>query len=166
MVIEMANKRDKKPVSRIDNSDTHGWFARVYRDNWVRGRMFSDGVWGGRYQAEGAAWSWVRHVDRLLPRIPRKPVLKIAKFTLRKDSKGRYYDVYLPLPGRGVKPESRKFHFKKIERMELQAAKAHALVVARNVELVAAHRLSLAGWKRERDKTMIEILKMWTKIKK
>ena len=124
--------------------------------------MFSDGVYGSADKAERAAWAWQRRVNRCLPIIPPKPVLKVARFKLRKDKRGRHYDVYLPLPGYGLKPESRRLGFKKIENMEKQARKAYELVTARNAQLVEAHRLSLVAWKRERDRMMEQILQMWS----
>lgn len=158
--------KTRNPVSRVDSKRTHGFYARVYRGAWVGLKSFADRRCGGRDVAERAAWSWQRRVDRCLPVIPRKPVLKVARFTLRKDKRGRHYDVYLPLPGRGVKPESRQLRFKKIENMEKQARKARELVMTRNAQLVQAHRLSMAAWKRERDRIMQEILRMWPDAKK
>lgn len=154
---------NKRPVSRIDSKDTHGYFARVYRSQWSKGRMFSDAVWGGAEKAERAALTWQRKVDALLPVIPPKPILKVAKFKLRKNGSGRYYDAYLPMPGKG-KPKQTKLYFSDINDMEKQAGIAYDLVTKQNAMLVSAHRLSMAAWKKECEKTLAYIDAIWSKV--
>src|SRR6266498_1796640 len=149
--------RERRPVSRIDSDDTHGFLARVYRIGWSRGKMFSDSVYGGRDIAECTAWDWQKRVDKLLPVIPPKPKKKVAKFRLRKNMKGRDYDVYLPMPGRG-KPKQKSLHFSDIKNMEARAAEAYQLVTQRNALLDASYRLAYAAWKKEHDRIMQKIL--------
>ena len=152
--------REKKPVSRIDSKRTHGWFARVYRAEWVGNKSFADLSYGGREVAESAAWQWVRWVDERLPVIPPKPVLKQAKFRMRKNGHGRYYDVYLPSPGKG-KPQFRRLYFNVLADMQKQGENAYRLVEEQNVRLLEAYQLSYVAWKHTHDRTMQEILRMW-----
>lgn len=156
--------REKKPVSRIDSKRTHGWFARVYRAEWVGNKSFSDLRYGGRAVAEAAAWKWVRLVDNRLPVIPPKPVLKKATFRLRKNERDRYYDVYLPRPGKG-KPQFRRLYFNVLADMQKQGENAHRLVEEQNARLLEAYQLSYVAWKRAHDRIMQEILRMWEKVK-
>lgn len=156
--------RSRKPVSRIDSDDTHGCFARVYRVGWSRGKMFSDSVCGGRAEAERNAWTWQKRVDAQLPKTPRKPVLKKATFRLRKGPGGRYYDVYLPMPGR-AKPKSLQLFCNDLRNLERQGEKAYKLVKARNALLEASYRLAYAAWKREHARRIAQIEAMWKKVK-
>jgi hypothetical protein len=163
--------KSKRPVSRIDTDDTHGFLARVYRarvyrdeGKWSKGKMFSDGVYGGRDIAERAAWDWQKRVDRALPVIRPKPVLKVASFSMRKDSRGRYYAVYLPQPGR-AKHKVRCLYFNNIQMMESKAKIANKLVSKQNAILEVSYRLALAAWKKEREKTLAEIDAMWLMVK-
>jgi hypothetical protein len=156
--------REKKPVSRIDSKRTHGWFARVYRAKWVGNKSFADLSYGGREVAESAAWKWVRWVEKRLPVIPPKPVLKKATFRMRKNEHDRYYDVYLPSPGKG-KPQFRRLYFNVLADMQTQGENAYRLVQEQNVRLLEAYQLSYVAWKRAHDRIMQEILSMWEKAK-
>ncbi len=156
--------KGRRPVSRVDSHNTHGWFARVYRGSWVGSRSFADRQYGSRSDAEAAANKWVRLADERLPIIPPKPVLKVAKFKLRKYHGDRYYDVYLPMPRKG-KPKLKKLYCNDIRDMDRQGLEAYRLVTQRNAVLEQAHRLAFAAWKRERDRIMQEIARMWPAIK-
>jgi hypothetical protein len=102
--------KERKSISRIDHKRTHGYLARVYRAEWVGSKSFADLQYSGQEVAEKAAWKWVKFADARLPKIPPKPVLKVAKFRLRKDGRGRHYEVYLPQPGKG-KHEVKRLRF-------------------------------------------------------
>lgn len=152
--------REKKPVSRAGNS----WFARVYRAKWIGPRSFADRNYGSTEAAEAAAWKWVKRVDQRLPLMPSKPVLKKASFRMRNNRHGRYYDVYLPRPGKG-KPQFRRLYFNLLDAMPKQGEKAHQLVEERNAQLLEAYQLSYAAWTRQCERIMQEVLKIWKELK-
>jgi hypothetical protein len=163
-----------KNISRIDNdrTNTHMFFARVYRYKWVGPRSFSDSVYGSRQAAERAAWTWWKIAEASLPLIPPKPVLRKATWKLRKDSSGTYYYVYLPLPAqrkrRGVGRvdfEEKSLYFQDSKTKDKQAGKAIDLVDKRNALLGQSYRLSLAAWVSDWKKKMQIIQKRWTKLK-
>lgn len=151
-------------VSRVDSNRTHGFFARIYRGEWVGPKSFADQTYGGRENAEAAAWRWWRFAEDRLPVIPPKPVLKKATFRIRKGRRGRYYEVYLPRPGKG-KPQSLELYFNVIDDMEKQAKRARQMVERRNAQLLSAYQLAFAAWKRERERIMKQILSLWTEVK-
>ena len=157
--------KSKKPVSRVENS----WFARVYRAEWVGPKSFADRNYGGREQAEAAAWKWVKYVDAVLPVIPQKPVRRRAKVHVREDPKSldmKYFDVYLP-PLAGEKTWSKKLYFNKRdpEEREAQRDEANRLEEVRNRELDAIYVSDMAKWQLAHAKLMRQILKMWTEVK-
>lgn len=163
-----------KNISRIDNdeSNTHQYFARVYRGSWTGPRSFSDNVYGSKDAAERAALAWVKRAEAGLPIIPPMPVLKIATFKLRNDASGSYYYVYLPLPaqrkrrGQGrAEYEEEYLYFSDTKTKDKQAAKAFSLITARNEMLERDYRLSFIAWQRQREKIMQTIRKRWTKLK-
>lgn len=59
-------------ISRIDNprKRTHGWFARVYRNNQEIRKFFSDRKWGGRDVALAQAQKWRDSTQRFPFRQP------------------------------------------------------------------------------------------------
>jgi len=159
----------RKPISRVDSGSTHGWFARVYRAEWVGPRSFADAQYGGREKAEAAAWKWVRMADEQLPMIPPKPVLRKATITLRSENKLQgvlhYWDVYLP-PLDDETTWSQKFFFHMLDEKEKQKAKADSIADERNQVLQKIHAGELAVWYMEHDRLMEQILSMWNEVKK
>ena len=47
-----------KSVKRHDYQNTHGWYVRVHFKGKTHGKLFSDGVYGGRGIALAAAIGW------------------------------------------------------------------------------------------------------------
>lgn len=160
-------KQDRNPVSRVDSNRTHGYFARVYRADWVGSRSFADRRYGGPEAAERAANKWVKIADERLPVIPPKPVRKTATVHVRADAKGeglRYYDVYLP----SVIDESwttEKFYFKDLDEQARSRERAYRRVENQNQALWSAYMQTLSAWQIVRRRSMEEILKLWAEIK-
>jgi len=175
------------PVSRVDSGNTHGFFARVYRAEWVGPRSFADRQYGGREEAEAAALEWVKIADTRLPVIPSKPVLMKATVHLRTDPKEptrKYYDVYTPKLMGDETTWSTKFYFNSpaqrkmyrrisgVEAIDLttneQAVarqQAYALKDETNARLQAKYKEALIIWYVEHDRIMQEIGAMWDEIK-
>ena len=61
-----------KGISRI-NSDTPGWFVRLYRNNKTIARFFSDGKYGGTDKALQTAKDYLRQAELEHPAEPKKP---------------------------------------------------------------------------------------------
>lgn len=55
-----------KGLSRIDNNNNHGWFARIYHDEIASSKYYSDNVYG-RANAEQLAIYWL---DRMREKYP------------------------------------------------------------------------------------------------
>src|SRR5919108_5518597 len=160
-------KKSPNPVSRIDSGRTHGWLARVYRAEWSRGKSFADRQYGGRSEAESAAYRWVQYADARLPVIPSKPDLHKATVTQRKDPVKHleYFDVYTTKHTDNLTSWSQKFYFRTpqdakifrsprgIEKIDLvtddkEAArqKANKLADEINARLQAEYREALVAW--------------------
>ncbi len=156
--------KKRKPVSRIEYS----WFARVYRAEWVGPKSFADRNYGGREQAEAAAWKWVKYADKVLPVIPSKPVLRKATVTLRSEeklqSKLYYWDIYFP-PLADETTWSQKLFFHTLDEKEKQKAKADKLADERNRLLLGIYAEELAAWWVEHDRIMEQILNVWMEVK-
>lgn len=152
--------REKKPISQTES----GSFARVYRADWVGSRSFSIAEYGDRLRAKKAAEKWERRANKLLPRIPPKPVLKIATRKLRTNERGQYYDLYLPRPGKG-KPEFKELYVNNPNDWAKNGIKSYDLVKNRNETLEQAYYLALAEWKRDYKRILDEIKKIWPRIK-
>lgn len=158
-------RRKSKPVSRVENS----WFARVYRVEWIGSRSFADRNYGGREQAESAAWKWWKYADAVLPVIPSKPVRRRAKVHVYEDPESldmKFFDAYLP-PLAGEKTWSKKLYFNKRdpEEREAQREEANRLVEVRNRELDAIYASEMAKWQLAHAELMRKILKMWPNVK-
>lgn len=158
--------KNRKPVSRVDSNNTHGWFARVYRAEWVGPRSFTDRQYGGRKKAEIAANQWVEIAEERLPVIRPMPILKKASVHVREDKKsGRsYFDVYIP----SVVDKTwttKKYYFETPDDERKQRVIANNIVANQNILLVEAYNKALAKWTRDYDRIMREILSMWNEIK-
>jgi hypothetical protein len=157
-----------KNISRIDSGRTHGWFARVYRAEWVGSKSFADAQYGGREQAEAAASKWVRMADEQLPIIPPKPMLRKATINLRSENKLQgtlyYWDVYLPTVGDET-TWSQKLFFQTLDEKEKQKAKADRIAKERNQILQKIYVDELAAWYVENDRLMDKVLSMWDEVK-
>lgn len=158
--------REKMRISRIDSGSTHSFFARVYRDTWVGSRSFADGRYGGPVNARRAAERWVKMADDRLPTIPPKPILRKATSKIYPDERRpnlRYYNVYLPEPAGEWKIE--KLYYTTLDGQKKQSAKAHNLIAVQNDLLKTAFNQELAAWKKERDRIMDEIERVWPEVK-
>jgi hypothetical protein len=61
-----------KGISRI-NSKTAGWFVRLYRNNKVVAKFFSDGKYGGKQKALVIAKAYLRQAEQDYPAEPKNP---------------------------------------------------------------------------------------------
>jgi hypothetical protein len=163
----------RKPVSRVDSSNTHGYFARIYRVDiprqWVGSRSFSDRIYGGAESAEGAAWQWVQIAEERLPIIPPKPVIRKATVHVRDEPDNldmQYFDVYLP-PIYGEKIWSKKFYFNERDPEERAAMEEEAakLVARRNRECQALYAGQREKWQIEHARLKRELLRLWEEVK-
>lgn len=164
-------KRGRRPISRVDSGNTHGYFARVYRDDWVGNRSFADRRYGGKEKAKAAARRWVTLAEAALPIIPARPVMREATVTVYQDERRpkhlRYYQVYLPQsnePNGEWKTE--KLYFTTLDGQAKQREKAQDLVNQQNARLKLMYRNSLIFWKMERDQIIFEIERIWPEVKK
>jgi hypothetical protein len=158
-------RKGRKPVSRAGNS----WFARVYRAEWTGPRSFADSKYGGREEAEAAAYRWVVIAEERLPIIPSKPVLRKASAHLRADPKSvdrAFFDVYLPALN-GKTWTTKKFYFvtKDTEEKRRQERVVNSLVANQNLLLTEAHKKAMAKWERDHDRIMAEISEIWKDIR-
>jgi hypothetical protein len=159
--------KERKPISRIDHKGTHGYFARIYRAEWVGSRSFADGQYDGSASALAAARWWVEYAENRLPIIHPKPALKKATAHVRTDAKGsglRYYDVYLP-SAVDDSWTTQKFYFKTLDEQSISREKATMDVNYQNKLLAMAYREQLAAWYVEHDRIMLVIVLLWNDIK-
>ena len=173
-----AKRMSKKPISRAGD----GYFARVYRDNWVGSRSFADSKYNGNAAAARAAETWVKLAEEALPKIPPRPELR--KATVKRyredkwDSPQFYYQVYLPIvdarwgdevPTVGDSNrqpyELKKLYYKDLDEEQEQRTLAYDMAQVRNDELRVAYKQDLIAWYLERDRIMEKILDMWLEIK-
>lgn len=73
---QKQNRHTKhKGISRIDNTNTHGWFVRIYRNDVIYSKLFSDSRYNGSESALHAALSYRDEFENLLDlkdRVPRR----------------------------------------------------------------------------------------------
>jgi hypothetical protein len=62
-----------KGISRIDSTNTHGWFVRVYRNDVIYSKLFSDSRYGDKDKALGAAKAYRDEFEILLDRKDKYP---------------------------------------------------------------------------------------------
>jgi hypothetical protein len=167
----IISRKRRAPVSRIDNKEkrTHGWFARVYRAEWVGSRSFADKKYAGRSASKAAAYKWVAIAEERLPIIPPMPVIRKAAMYLRHDKRRKnssFFDVYLPALT-GDASATHKLYFKtdSKEERERQHRIANSMVTNQNFLLVEAHKKAMLKWQREYERIMQQILAMWDEIK-
>lgn len=160
--------KTRKPVSRVDSKNTHGWFARVYRAEWVGNRSFADRKYGSKDIAQVVAYEWVRIANDSLPVIPPKPVLRKATLHIRFEeqlqSKLWYVEVYIP-PLNGETTWTEKLYFHNLLEKEKQKAKATNRLLEYNMLAEQRHKVDLALWYVEHDKMMAIILELWPNLK-
>ncbi|ACF13164.1 Pathogenesis-related transcriptional factor and ERF protein [Chloroherpeton thalassium ATCC 35110] len=70
---EQHRENKERGISRIDSSNTHGWFVRVYRDEAIYSKLFSDGRHGGKPQALEAAVDYRNELEALLDSTDNRP---------------------------------------------------------------------------------------------
>lgn len=68
-----TRKSRNKGISRIDTSNTHGWFVRVYRDEAIYSKLFSDRRHGGKRKALEAATAYRDELETLLNKVDNRP---------------------------------------------------------------------------------------------
>ncbi|NTW49676.1 MAG: hypothetical protein HGB19_08130 [Chlorobiales bacterium] len=68
-----TRKSRNKGISRIDTSNTHGWFVRVYRDEAIYSKLFSDRRHGGKRKALEAAMAYRDELETLLNKTGNSP---------------------------------------------------------------------------------------------
>jgi len=153
----------------VDSGNTHGYFARIYRDGWVGSKSFADKKYGGRKQAVKAAWDWWELAEVRLPKIPEKPVLRTATVYEREEKRRAelwYFDVYTP-PTENEDTWSTKFYFGPNSGRTREDAQAGAnqLAEERNLFLRNTFRNDLADWEENRDLIMGKVLELWPEVK-
>jgi len=71
--LSQKDENKERGISRIDSSNTHGWFVRVYRDEAIYSKLFSDGRHGGKAEAQVAAVAYRNELEALLDSNDNRP---------------------------------------------------------------------------------------------